>query len=464
MNNEKIIMIVIGLFLLSTGIVFGQEIVTDKGSLFGADESTEIVSEEEDLFGSADDMFSDNSELIEEVADDLMEDLSTILLNSDDQVEIGGDFFFNTTSKWSGIDMADIAGSSVVSSLSLDLGATVFLDARPDEDSRVFAKAVITSPFYTTPNTSKLIQDGRGFEDIITITELFADFNWNNQLFFRAGKQTVNWGVGYFFSPADLLSLSRIDPENPDADLDGPVALKINYPSKLNNYYLYAVVPEEVDSFADLALAPMAEFVIGNSEISLGAYYQYDNAPTAMAAITTAIGDVSFYGESYLSYGSDKTFVNSDGATTINYNDTLFFKGTIGATYSWSDDLSNYNLSFSGQYYFNGEGYEDQDLLKTSGVALLLPSDLIETGRHYGAAKVSWREMWGGNFSLSLYYIENFSSFSGMITPSLSWSGLDDIDISLSASGMFGDAGEEYSPSGSTAAVSLGVSIGGTSF
>ncbi|MCK5199894.1 MAG: hypothetical protein KAR21_16160 [Spirochaetales bacterium] len=451
MKNEKLIIWIITLLLLIGGTAFSQEIVTDEDSLFGIED---------------DDMFSDNSELIEEVADDIMEDLSALLLRSDTGVEIGGDFFFDLTAEWKGIDPDDFAGSDISDSLSLDLGASIFLDARPDEDSRVFAKAVITAPFYT-------IKQERFFEDVITINELFADFNWDNEVFFRAGKQTVNWGVGYFFSPADLLSLSRIDPEAPDAELDGPIALKVNYPSLLNNYYLYTVVSEEVTSFSDVGIAPMVEFVIGSSEISAGAWYQYDKAPTAMTTISSAIGDVSIYGEGYLSYGSEKTFVISDGGggvTTATYDDTIFFKGTVGASYSWSDDLSNFNLIFDGQYYYNGEGYEDPDIIKqyilTENITdpAAIAGWLMDSGFHYGAVGVRWREMWGSDFTFSLFFIENFSNFSGMIKPAISWGGLDNIDVTLSLSRMFGAALEEYSPGGNTAAVSLGVSIGGTSF
>jgi hypothetical protein len=473
MNNVKLIIGIFTLIFLIGGTTFSQEIVIDEDSLFGSDESTEILTDEDSLFGTEDDdMFSESSALVEDISDDTMKDLSTLLLSSDEAVEIGGRFFFNVTAGWKGFDPDDLTGSTITDSLSLDLGASVFLDARPDENSRVFAKAEISSPFYTNSDT-----DGRKFEDIVTITELFADFNWDNEIFFRAGKQTVNWGVGYFFSPADLLSLSKIDPEDPDADLDGPIALKINYPSVLNNYYLYTVLPSETDSYSDIVVAPMAEFVLGESEIGLGVYYQHGNAPTAMTTISSAIGDLSIYGEGYLSYGSDRIFVEEGGLTTTSYDDQFFFKGTAGAGYSWSDDLSNYNFSFSGQYYFNGEGYEDPALININETPGLISSGIVsmsdpgsivgllaDSGRHYGAASASWRGMWGSDFSLSVFFIENFSSFSGMIKPSISWSGLDDIDISVSASRIFGDPGEEYAMAGSTGAVSLGVSIGGTSF
>ncbi|MCK5672725.1 MAG: hypothetical protein KAH95_05080, partial [Spirochaetales bacterium] len=121
-------------------------------------------------------------------------------------------------------------------------------------------------------------------------------------------------------------------------------------------------------------------------------------------------------------------------------------------------------------YYYNGEGYDDSSIIKTYAFieGITDPTDvaglLLDSGFHYGAASANWREMWGSDFSLSVFYIENFSSFSGMVKPSISWGGLDNIDISLSASRMFGDAGEEYSMAGNIAAVSLGVSIGGTSF
>ena len=49
----------------------------------------------------------------------------------------------------------------------------------------------------------------------LALSELFADFDVDNRVFVRAGKQTVNWGVGTFFSPANLINLDEIDPEDP---------------------------------------------------------------------------------------------------------------------------------------------------------------------------------------------------------------------------------------------------------
>ncbi|MEA1910367.1 MAG: hypothetical protein U9N32_01665, partial [Spirochaetota bacterium] len=147
--NGKLVIGILTLLFFLGGAVSGQEIVTDEDSLFGDDDTTEISSDEDILFGSEDDMFSDGSNLIEEVSDDGMEDLSTLLLTSDSGVEIGGSFFFDVTAGMGGINPEDLSSSDLTESLSLDLGAALYLDARPDEDTRVFAKADISSPFYT---------------------------------------------------------------------------------------------------------------------------------------------------------------------------------------------------------------------------------------------------------------------------------------------------------------------------
>ncbi|HPU65674.1 MAG TPA: hypothetical protein PLW89_07585, partial [Limnochordia bacterium] len=81
------------------------------------------------------------------------------------------------------------------------LDSQLYLDARPDPNFRAFGKV-------------GLGYDASGGEDAFKskLLELFADFNYDNKVFFRAGKQNVKWGVGYFFSPADIINIGRIDP------------------------------------------------------------------------------------------------------------------------------------------------------------------------------------------------------------------------------------------------------------
>ncbi|MCK4514196.1 MAG: hypothetical protein KAU31_03005, partial [Spirochaetaceae bacterium] len=209
----------------------------------------------------------------------------------------------------------------------------------------------------------------------ILVFELFADYVWQDQLFFRFGKHTIKWGTGYFFSPADVLNLTAVDAEDPTADREGPVSLRIQYPFGITgNAYLYTIVNSGAEPL-DVAVAPKVEFVVGNGELALGGYYQRTLAPRFVTLYSASIGEVDIFGEGVLLYGSDRVFVrpsrdqsaaDADPEDDLNLvldtyevDDALFAQATVGFRYikEWEDALS---LALIGQYFFNGEGYTDE--------------------------------------------------------------------------------------------------------
>ena len=290
---------------------------TDKALATDNATGTESSAEdnEQNLFGEQG--VTDDTGLVENMKEK-KEDASMTLL-SPKGVEIGGRFRFKTASDWnfSGLE-ANLWPEYTSDALLLDLGALVFLDARPSDSLRFFGKVDISYPF-TDGN------DTRAFDDVFHVKELFSDFQLGDSFFFRAGKQTIHWGVGYFFSPADLLNITAIDPEDPEAEREGPVSLKIQAAFGTTNIYLYTVF-EDANRLTEVAVAPKVEFVIGATELGLGAFYGLDYAPEAMLTLTTTLGDLKLFGEGVLAYGSDRTFVVADdtlplGITTRTYND-----------------------------------------------------------------------------------------------------------------------------------------------
>jgi hypothetical protein len=155
--------------------------------------------------------------------------------------------------------------------LGVSLGGQLYLDARPDPNFRVFGKLGLSSAVNKQRGGRANAQDPLE----ISLQELFSDFNYENKVFFRAGKQNVKWGVGYFFSPADVINIGRLDPLDPGAEREGPVALKVHYPRGSTNYYLYTLL-DDVDVISKVALAPKMEFVVGGTEIGLGGFYKGD--------------------------------------------------------------------------------------------------------------------------------------------------------------------------------------------
>jgi hypothetical protein len=305
----------------------------------------------------------------------------------------------------------------LVDSFDLDLGALVYLDARPSETLRVYGEADVSYPFDDQGGT-------REFYEVFHVSELFSDFQLGDAVFFRAGKQTINWGVGYFFSPADLLNVTEIDPEDPEAELEGPVAVKIQAPIGAHNLYLYTVF-EDAARIEEVALAPKAEFVVGDSEIGLGAFYRAGDPPAAMTTLTTSLLDFDIFAEGI-----------------VSYDERLLPSATAGLSYSFSDDLDRFNVSVSAQYMYNGEGADNE--------------------QHYGAANTRWTDMFASDFTFGCFWVANLADGSGTITPFLSWSPIEELEIAVEASCAYGAAGDEYTPTpaGDTITLSLSASFG----
>ena len=528
---------------------------------FAESSDDEIIS-----FDNLDSMF-DTDEMVEEIDEEASSsDISSVdeFLISEG-VEFGGSFSgqlsasFDYENLWtSDFDITD-PSQSLVPSVSADL----FFDARPEANYRVFGKLGFASASGTTQDLAAIIpesgltfstgtdEDGNvtftavededvdpddpnqttiSQEDVdavqvdtstelnITVKELFADFDWEDKLYFRFGKSMIKWGVGYFWSPSDVLNLTSIDVEDPTAEREGPVSFKIHYPFDINNVYLYFIT-ENVEEPLDTAVASKVEFVIGNSEFGLGAYYQRDLAPRAVATVSSTLGDFAVFGEGVVSWGSDRVFVRASKdqsaaeeddeddleivLDTYEVDDRPFFSGTIGTNYmhEFEDDAGSF--LFIGQYFFNGEGYNNDTpglleaayrLQQNSGEnGLALPvdeqpegyedppalgtGDITNFGQHYLGGMIAWNSIFDSDLSFSTLVVANMTDFSGMVIPTFSYKIIDYISIAAGMRMTYGDVGDEYTNpiallgfagddawKGPTMSFSLECSIGGGSF
>jgi len=301
----------------------------DEDELFGSDEVVEIVAESAD--GSA---------------------MQSLL--SSDSVRIGGSITGGVTPSWTWFDpWADGLDPSSPDSYGLEpeLSALVFFDGRPSQSTRFYGSVKTAWPF-EDPDSTKVF-------------ELFSDFSWNDSLYFRFGKQTINWGVGYFFSPANVMNLQTIDVLDPTAQLEGPVALRVNHPipGTQHNLWAYAVFDSVDMKPEDTALAAKAEFVYGGWELGVGGYYKKDDPLRGVLTAVGSVGQMSVFGEATLSRGSSRSWVSE--VTTVQPmfintrtdDSSPFFKGTAGLSYSNNES----GITVLAQYLFDGEGYSNAD-------------------------------------------------------------------------------------------------------
>lgn len=392
-----------------------------------------------------DDPFASEVFAVDEAAD---VDHSLALLTSD-SMELGGSARFALEYS------APLEDISLDGDLRASVRGQVYLDARPRVDTRFLARAD-----YTLDSAA---DDPFSWE----LAELFLDWNYDNSVYFRAGKQTVRWGVGYFFSPADVISVGRLDPEKPEAVREGPVALRVHVPQRRQDYHLFLLF-DGVDQLNQIAVAPRATFVVGRSEIGVGGFYQEGKVPRGMLTVSTSLGGVDIFGEAVLSRGSDRTFVEVDDDLNLvaTTRDELLFQGTVGLQFSRPDPEGLFSVGLAAQYFYNGEGYEDRSVLNDPRLAFLLLggdlklSDLLPfTSRHYGAAAVNWNDMLNSRFSTSAFWLGNLSDSSGQVTTSVSHRGWGGWRPNLGISWFYGAEGTEFGWGVNQAVASLSYSV-----
>ena len=423
----------------------------DEDELFGSDDVVEVV--EESAAGSA------------------MRELL-----SSDAVRIGGSVSGKVTPSWTwydpwadGLDPA----SPDAYGLEPELSALVFFDGRPSQSTRFYGSVKTAWPFEDPDNTK--------------VFELFSDFSWNDSLYFRFGKQTINWGVGYFFSPANVMNLQTIDVLDPSAQLEGPVALRVNHPipGTQHNLWAYAVFDSADMKPEDTALAAKAEFVYGGWELGVGGYYKKDDPIRGVLTAVGSIGQVGVFGEATLSRGSSKSWVSKiDSIGTIPFytiayttdDSSAFFKGTAGLSYSNTEA----GITVMGQYLYDGEGYSDADREALIDEALIVRDSvgdtdafstaykllILNSGRNYAAASFTKSDFLADDLSFSLFAIGNLSDLSAYLKPGLSYAFFDGMSMSLSALFAVGFDSGEYVVlnDGRAIGVSIALTLGSGAF
>lgn len=441
----------LALLLAAVGLFSSTALALDDYVLFEESLDEDLFSLDEDsLFG--DGLVTD----VERTADRPLEEVFLVR----ERLTVGGEYRVGLKGRWRWLGKSAATGPDV----TLSAGGTLFVDSRPSRDVRFFAKAVADGWW----------MDGDG-DGEAALHELFVDWTAGERVFFRIGKQVVHWGVGYFFSPADVINAGRIDPTDPDADREGATALRVHVPAGRYNYYGYVVVDGDGEGGYRVALAPKAEFVVGGTEVGVGLFYRDDRAPRAMATVSSSIGPVVVFGELALSKGSDRRFVRETtfalenlGLEVYGDEETPFVHATFGTRYTFSDPNGRFSLTAAAQYYYNGEGY-DANFLETHGWKLpllveqgrLSRADAELSGRHYVAALLSGSHRSWSDLSVAALWLGSLTDDSGMVSLTAGYEGWEHIRPSISVNHWYGMGGAPLPVPDSLTELTVGVSVRG---
>lgn len=415
-----------GFAIDSDDYLFSDDSFSDEGFFSDA----EFFSDE-DLF--SDDIFSSET-LVETPVTKIDASLSSLIFETG-SVRFGGslsaglhmesfwidpfsndcDFLYGTEmqTEMGAIKLGGLENTGINPTLDLDL----FFDSRPSSNTRLYGKFNVYYPFgmpldknYFLPTEVYILT-----EIIVpnfSVFELFTDFNYDDKIYFRFGKHTVKWGVAYFFSPADIINLAAIDPEDPEKQREGPISLRVHFPIEgtQTNLWFYILPDEKTMLVKDSSFAFKAEFLVATSELGFGAWYRYNSPPHLMGTFTGNLaGKVALFAETVFAWGNEDAWQNDRAFTEMK----PVLDATLGASYYW--EAAKINLA--GQYLF---GFDFTNLDTKN-----------YTGAHQAAFSLSRSEFIIKKMSLSAFTLMDILEHTGTASLNL---GVDFFDgFSLSA-------------------------------
>jgi hypothetical protein len=356
-----------------------------------------------------DELFGEDSEdVIVEVEDSQDTDAVAETEKSRQTVRVGGRFSPLLRADWLWTDplAAQTWTAGPASILSASLPALVFIDAKPDDTSRFYFSLKTDWPFTYTAGTAPNTITWPNLQ----IFELFSDLIYQNSLYFRVGKHTVRWGVGLFYSPADIVNIGAIDVEDTQAQREGPISLRLHWPlpGTPHNLWLYGIVPElSVSAPApprpeDLAAAAKFEYVLGSWELGVGAHWQRESGLHSMLTASGSLGPLALFGEAVLSVPAFAVGGVPSGEAAV------IFSGTAGLLYTKSAQY----FSLAAQYLFAG-------------------TDKTLSRGHYLALSLSRQRLFTRQLSASLLALNNLGDLSGWLQLDMGWEFFKGLSLSV---------------------------------
>ena len=338
------------------------------------------------------------------------------------------------------------------------IDGTGYLDVRlPDSDKAFGAFNVVYDPVEKTSEYA--------------MPEIFVDFNIAKRIYFRTGKQVVQWGRCYLWNPTDLVNVEKKSFVDKVGPREGTYGIKAHLPfgTWMNMYGFVSTVG--ADEAEDVAGTYKLEFLAGNTEMAFSVWGARGYNPVAGYDVSTRFLSFDIKGEASVSNGSndDKVGVRN-GVLTTYREDKVVVKACLdlGRSFDALDQSGKIQVNLEG--FYNGSGYAenvlrdssvhgfDNPLIMTvngakvqvpagSKAAYMAGNGLYQPNylsRYYAALFVTVNNFITSSMTLTANVIGNVSQKSGMTSLLLSYQSLSGFKASAMVNGYAGGKNTEY--------------------
>jgi hypothetical protein len=415
----------------------------------------------DDLFDmNEDEMFGEKASLVDTTR--------IIKTEPDKKEEKGVATFFSGTIKASGKGTANRAffdGPPQINNTTL--AGSVFGSFDLDVRAPHGVKALVTAEIgYLAPYDS--IDFG--------LREMFLDCNIRQTVFFRMGKQVLQWGRGFFFNPVDLVNIERKQFFNEMVGREGVLGIKAHVPflTKANLYGFLDM--DRVTQLESMALSLKAEFLMGPVEFALTGWGSGNAAPVVGFDFSTGLGGFQIIGEYALHRSVEVPIVVwEDGMPRVVSEKRHWVSRTscgIGRYFDLAEVNDRILVQVEG--YFNQSGSSSSDLSaflpgeKMPGVPdavdilAELPKNLPgqnEISKCYVAVFATINRFFLTDMTLSVSTLANVNQKCLMLAGVLRYETLHNLAFDLLLSGFYGDNLTEYTVSGQAATAEFRITV-----
>lgn len=330
--------------------------------------------------------------------------------------------------------------------------------------------------------------NARTEETDFAIKELFIDFNFAHAIYFRTGKQVLQWGRCYLWNPTDLINIEKKTFIEKTGNREGTYGLKAHVPFGTSfNIYGFANTVRS-DNADRIAGAGRIEALFGETEIALSGWGKQGYHPVAGLDFATRLSRWTILGEASVSKGSNEMKPDTSGSmlTTSRDNEKIVSKASIdiGRLFDVGDQENK--LSIRGEFFYNSDGYEknyfnDDDVYMYDapvtiddgyGNKTTLPGGTVGAylagkglyeqnyySKYYAAVFTTVNKFIISDCSLNINMISNLSQRSYLFSSGIAYQDLNDLKLGLTVVTAFGKKNTEYTFSKNAATVQFEAGI-----
>ena len=355
----------------------------------------------------------------------------------------------------------------VVASTSNPLNSYItgnfMLDARLKRGVKAFANMEAT-------------YNSRSRETVSDLREVFLDFNIADRVYFRTGKQVLQWGRCSLWNPTDLINIEKKTFIRKIGYRDGAYGVKFHAPFG-TDYNIYGFLDAgSAEEDRDLGGALKFEFLAGRTEMAFSGWGRRNRSAVFGYDVSSRLGDVDIAGEVAVAGRDNTRYVREEAGTLSTYlkDDRWTTRAALNLSRGFRLGDFNDRLTVATEFYYNQNGYtrspfRDRASYAFSGpLAALLPAGtkrdfligngLFEPnymGRYYGALFTSVSRFIITDMTLSANYVRNLSDDTGVLSTGVSYRNINDFSAGCLVNAYLGRPRGEYTFSGAKMSVQL---------